>query len=392
MHTWYRRVTVTLLTITALLLSTLGVGLATTPTDDPVEAAAGWLATQLVDDERIEVVFGDDTFDDAGLTADVVYALAAAGVASGSIASAADWLETQVGAYTGTDFGSTFAGATAKLILVAATTDRDPTSFGGVDLVAQLEALEADSGRFSDDATDFETGDPADFSNTITQSLALIALQRASGGPSDTAVGFLIDQACGDGGFPIVLEGDDCTSGVDATAFAVLALAAVGGDDATAAVDAAVAWLLDVQQADGSFVGDEGANSNTTGLAAAALATVGEDAAAAAARDWVLTLQHGCDDAEPGAIAFDPDDSGDRVRATPQALLGLTGTSVAVVSSAGASAAVPVLDCPDTAATDELETLPETGTTVALVSLLAALLVAAGLLSLSAASRRLARR
>jgi hypothetical protein len=86
----------------------------TTPTDDPIEAAAGWLATQLVDGERMESTIEGDTFEDQGLTADVVLALAGAGVAAGHIEAATDWLEEQAEAYTGP--GATCTRApTAKL-------------------------------------------------------------------------------------------------------------------------------------------------------------------------------------------------------------------------------------------------------------------------------------
>ncbi|RQX27337.1 peptidase, partial [Micromonospora chalcea] len=45
------------------------------------EAAAGWLARQLVDGERFEAVFDGVAYPDQGLTLDAVFAFAAAGVA-----------------------------------------------------------------------------------------------------------------------------------------------------------------------------------------------------------------------------------------------------------------------------------------------------------------------
>ncbi|MFW5933838.1 MAG: peptidase, partial [Actinomycetota bacterium] len=163
-----------------------------TSTDEPTDAAAGWLAGELVDDQYIEVTFdfgdGPQTYPDPGLTADVVLALAGAGVASDQIGSATGWLEQQVGAYTGTASGEVYVGSVAKLLLVAEATDRS-TTFGGEDLVDLLEQREQDSGRYSDDS---ESGD---FSNTITQSLALLALERVDGaGPSNAAVDHLVDQ------------------------------------------------------------------------------------------------------------------------------------------------------------------------------------------------------
>lgn len=496
----------------------------TTPTDDPTEAAAGWLATQLVDGERMEVTFDGRTFPDQGLTADVVLALASAGVAADHIGAATDWLEDQAGAYTGVDWGDVYAGATAKLALTLIAVDRD-TTVGDLDLIAQLEDREQDDGRFSDDAQDQE-GEPADWSSTISQSLAVLALERAeSTSPSTLAVDYLVGQQCDDGGFPQSLSdpaehgdgpdftdlsddsvhadavrelaargvllgypdgtfrpGDDltrgqlasvlaraedvepmdgdhfsdvagsphegsiyaladagvingyadgtfrpqeaisrdhvaaliarwlevdgldddqfadldatihrplinalaeldiargdgegnfhphrnvrrdqassfvlravhvteaaaCSSQVDATGFAVQALAAVGE---TEAVAAAGAWLADVQQDEGGFVGTEGtANANSTGLATVALEAADLDDEADAARGFILGLQDGCDDPEPGAIRYDASDTPqvDPARATAQAVPALTGTSLADVDADGATDEVPALDC-----------------------------------------------
>jgi LPXTG-motif cell wall-anchored protein len=330
---------------TSLALSAPAALAAPTTTDDPVAAAAGWLASQLVEGERVETTFGDDTYPDQGLTADTVFALAGAGVAADAITAATDWLETQLDAYTGTG-EEVYAGATAKLALVAVTTGRPATSFGGQDLVARLEGRD-DGGRYRD------ASEWGDFSNTITQSLGVLALHRVDGAaPSDAAVGYLAAQACDDGGFPEALEVDAaaCTSNVDATGFAVQALLPFASTDPAAAdaAGAAVTWLLGQQGDDGSFGGpDSPANANSTGLAAAALAAAGEDAAVTAARGFLVGLQEGCGDAEPGSIPFDASDPGDVTRATAQAVLGLVDDGLATVSAAGATADVPVLDCPD---------------------------------------------
>jgi hypothetical protein len=102
-----------------------------------------------------------------------------------------------------------------------------------------------------------------------------------------------------------------------------------------------------VQGADGGFGSTEaGANANSTGLAATALTVAGADDAAEAARIFLLDLQDGCADPDPGAIRYDAARSGDPVRATAQAVLGLAGVGLAEVDAAGASDALPVLDCP----------------------------------------------
>ena len=330
-------------TTLALLAPTAAVAEPTT-TDDPTEAAAGWLATQLADGERIETTFdfgdGPQTFPDFGLTADVVLALAAADLAAEHIQAATDWLADNAGEYTGADADEAYAGAVAKLLLVAEATD-GPTTMGGLDLPAVLEEREQDSGRYADDS---EFGD---FSNVITQSLGVIALDRTDDtDPSATAVTYLADQACDDGSFPQALDAEDCTGQVDATAFAVQALVTAGETDTAAA---AATWLVDQQGDHGGFIGTEGtANANSTGLAAIALTEAGEDDAAADARDFLLGLQAGCDEADPGSIRYDDADGGDPVRATSQALPGLTGVGLATVSATGASDDVPTLDCPTT--------------------------------------------
>ena len=337
-----RRTSAALVVPTTLALLAPTAAVAQPGTHDAGEAAAGWLGAQLVDDERIETTFdfgsGPETFPDFGLTADVVLALAGAGVGAQQIEAASDWLADNAGEYTGADIDEVYAGAVAKLLVVAATVD-GPTTVDGLDLPTLLQDREEESGRFTDES---EFGD---FSSTITQSLALIALERTDDtDPSDTAVEYLDAQACDDGGFPQMLDGDECIAQIDATAFAVQALLAV---DETDAATAGAEWLVEQQEDDGGFVGDEGtANANTTGLAAIALLEAGEDDAAVLAQEFLLTLQAGCDDPDTGAIRYDAEDGGDPVRATAQALPGLTGVGFATASADGALDALPRLDCP----------------------------------------------
>jgi hypothetical protein len=226
-------------------------------------------------------------FDDTGLTLDAVLAFAASGVADEAGARAMAWVggSDVLAGYIGDGTDTAWAGATAKVTLAALVRGEDPRAFGeaGTDLIERLESLEQPSGRFSDDS---EFGD---FSNTFTQALAVVALHRAAGvDPSPAAVELLQASQCPDGGFTEDLEPEGaCTSQVDATAFAVQALLAVGGDGVEAALD----WLISQQGTDGGF----GANANSTGLAAQALAAGGRDGAAAAARTFLIGLQAGCD-------------------------------------------------------------------------------------------------
>ena len=312
------------------------------------QVAAGWLALQLVDDERIEGEFGADV----GLTADVAFALAAAGVAETQLLASIDWLSTQAPGYTqGVPFDqddAVYAGATAKLILALLLDDRDVRDVAGIDLLAQLEDREQADGRFTD------TSEFGDFSSTLSQSLAILALERAEDvRPSASAVGFLLDQQCEDGGFRFeAVDPDDpdaaeCTSSVDTTGFAVQALLEVDEGDATEAARDAAAWLVEVQDTSGAYGSDDGLNANSTALATLALelapAVTGGDAAQAAALAYLLSLRTGCEGAFPGAIPFSAEDTGDVARATSQVIPGLVGAGLATVAADGASTEVPAL-------------------------------------------------
>ncbi|MEX2532867.1 MAG: S-layer homology domain-containing protein [Nitriliruptoraceae bacterium] len=293
--------------------------------------AAAFLLTQLVDGERIETRFGEMSFPDAGLTADVIFASFQADVAADKTEPALTWLAAQTDAYTGVTSGDTYAGAVAKLLLVGEASGSD-TLFGTDTLIGRLLDRHQTSGRFTD-ASSF-----GDFSNTITQSLAIIALSRSA--PEQlpaTAATYLAGQACTDGGFPSAFDTEVCTSNVDATGFAVQALRAAGN---TAAVNAAVAWLT--QELDAERI----TNANAAGLAASAFAATGSSDALARTQTIITGLQAGCAANMPGAIRFSATDVGDATRATAQALFGRLGGDLATVT-APTSGVVPVaLSCP----------------------------------------------
>ncbi len=309
---------------------------ATESTDNPAAAAAGWLATQLVDNERLEGSWVDEAgtrhvFDDHGGTADVVLALAAAGVAANHIDAARAWLVREHHNYTGIAFDAVSAGAVAKLALTLTVAGHNPRDVDGTDLVAALQAREVDAddgvnfGRFADSG-------PDDWSSTFTQALAVLALIRAEEPISDAAVAFLLAQQCDDGMFRFQPNDEPCTPDLDTTAMAIQALAPIEH----AAVSRAAAALAAHQDDDGGY-----ANANTTGLAAAALSVAGEEDAAQAARQFLLMLQDGCDGDATGAVAYDMSGEGDAVFATRQAVVGLAQANLTEISSQGASTAVP---------------------------------------------------
>jgi LPXTG-motif cell wall-anchored protein len=306
-------------------------------TDQRARAAAGWLADQLVDGERLEIEFGGDRFPDQGLTVDAVLAFAAAGVAGVEAEAAVSWLaEPEVlAAYVGDGLAEAYAGAHAKLAFGAQVQGHDPASFGGVDLLARLLSLLDESGRFSD-RSQF-----GDFSNAFSQSFAILALARTPAGAPPAAVAFQLAAQCPDGGFPEQFAADPCRSDVDSTAMVAQALLAAG-ESPTGALD----WLAGQQHPDGGF-GSDGGNANSTGLAGQALRVGGRDLAADRAVTFLASLQVGCDGSpeQRGSIRTRADLPGDVPRATAQGILGLVGVSLAELDGTTAQAEAPRLGC-----------------------------------------------
>lgn len=347
----------TLVVVPAVALATPGTAEAAT-THDRTDAAAGWLGRRLDPDTNLmTTTFGGQTYPDYGLTADVVLALDAAKTGRPAARRATKALKRTVLAYTGGgDPAEFYAGAFAKLVVVAAAQAASATSFGSGprrNLVAALRSLEcgtrdrtdcpaADRGRFSD------RSQYGDFSNAIGQSLALIGLERATRrGASPAAVRYLIGQQCPNGAFPEALGADTCTPSVDATGVAVQALELVGTPQAASAAAEAGRWLKRRQNPNGSFSGNGTRNANSTALAAQALTAVGRGKAAARARRFLRSLQVLCGGrpAARGLIRYSRRSTGDAARATSQAVPALARTTLADVSIDGSAKGLPRLAC-----------------------------------------------
>jgi LPXTG-motif cell wall-anchored protein len=341
------------------------------PVEQAAPAAAGWLARQLVDGNHFEATFGDQTFPDQGLTADAVLAFDAADVAQDFAKAATTWLARGdvLPFYVGDGDQESYAGALAKIALVARAQGKSPKTFGGVNLIERLRALQNETtGRFSDKS---QFGD---FSNGITQSLAIIALRRAGSKAEDLtkAVDFLAGSRCAeDGGFPLQFGEQTCASDVDTTAFVIQALLAT---KRTGDAEGALDYLEGVQRDGGGFGGSgptSAVNANSTGLAAQALRVGKRGEAADAAVKYLLGQQVGCDGpaAQRGAIAYDATgfEQSTAVRATAQALYGLTGTGLLTIGNKGDAAAAPVLNCapPSTPSTTSSTTVPPATSTTA---------------------------
>ncbi|NLJ54274.1 MAG: hypothetical protein GX344_09095, partial [Intrasporangiaceae bacterium] len=210
--------------------------------DAAVVAAADFLSRELQAQDHLFVNHG---FNDYGLTADFALALAATGLNSEDAASAGQQVTANILEYIGTD-GERYAGATAKSAVLALSLGMDSTDFGGVDLIAALQDLETESGRFSD------VSEWGDYSNTLGQSLAIIALEGAGVGASQSAVDYLLDAQCDDGGFALTPTDGTCLSDPDATSFALQALLATPcATDAS--IDDALGYLVGRQQESGGL-------------------------------------------------------------------------------------------------------------------------------------------
>ena len=317
-------------------------------------------------------------YPDHGNTIDGMLTLAATGTHQAQAQASLAWLASTIGSYTGADWGDTYVGPTAKSIIGVVALGGDAHAVGGADLVATLRGLETPSGRFSDAGS-------GDYSITITQALATIALARAGEPLTTPSVQFLLDQQCADGGFRGDLTGSGCVSDPDATAFAAQALLAVDGSllcwadpDATRAAAAtgardALDFLAGLQgPAGGVESSGDAANANTTGVAAQAFIAGGRTTAADAAVAFLATLQYGpgAPAALQGGIAFSdakrstttPGDSD--LRATPQAALALSGRTLLDVAAPDVTDPVGTDVCPaQPTSTPTTSTSPTSSTT-----------------------------
>ena len=347
--------TLTTLATGAVLVAAPGLAASAAAAEAPTTAtgraglAGSFVAATLVDGDHYDYPGGD--WFDGGNTIDAVLALDGAGVGLDTADAAMGYLAANVGGtgddnYIGTG-GERYAGPLAKTLLAVVAHGGDPASFGGVDLVAELQALEGtvEPGRFSDASA------WGDYSNTIGQSLAVIGLERAGVGASAEATAFILAQQCPDGGFRGDPAAATCESDPDASAFAAQALLQVG---ATGEADAALDHLSGLQSAAGGVPGDGAPeNANTTGVTVQALLAGGRTAAASAGQAFLASLQYDCTAAEAlrWGIAYDDstrstaDVRDSDLRATPQAALALAGASLLSVGSAGSAAGLPAFEC-----------------------------------------------
>ena len=329
-------------------------------TDVPAPAAAragtGWLATQLTDGVIHNTQYD---FDDLGLTMDIGLSMDEVGGDQALLRQIRSSLSTRIEEYAAPGASERYAGALAKSVVFAQVSGADPSTYGGLNLVSALEnrviVAGPSAGRVQDQSA------YGDYANSFGQALAVRGLANAGSAKAAPAAAFLLEQQCSAGFFRVFFNTDKtaaqqgCVDGVDGTdtdttAFVVSQLAAASPRPAgvDAAISKAVAWLGSTQKADGSFVGSAftpDSNTNSTGLAASALAVAGRCDQAGKAAEWVGSLQvrpqvSGSPLAgEEGALAYDSNalaaatasgiTEGARDqwwRATVQAVAGLTHT------------------------------------------------------------------
>ena len=292
----------------------------TSTTPQAAVDGARWLEGELRDGVLVNRQYRTD---DYSTTVELAYAVRAVDPESAVLPEISTALANGVDAYAkpGQDV---YSGALAKLVSFAADQGSDPRSFGGQDLVAQLEARTADKGAIAGRISDKSAY--GDYANSFGQAWAVRGLTLAGSKEAPAARDFLLEQQCADGFFRLYLADpsspDQTCDGagakpepVDTTALAYVLLhdLAEQDDALAAALDRGIAYIKTQQAEDGSFSGGSDQaivpNSNSTGLAGWALHLAGEDAAAAKAATWVRAHQLGtcegplADDA--GAIAFD---------------------------------------------------------------------------------------
>ncbi len=289
----------------------------------PLDAGSAWLEDELADGP----FSGPFT---EGLSIDAVLALDAVGGAPETIDGTVEGLESRMqgpSGYVISTEGGTYesGGSAAKAAVMLQRTGGDPTAYGGLNLVDQLESLISTAdGLEGRVIARFNDVDDPSFTNTPIQAFAAEALFRATSPLREEATEYLIRQQCDEGFFRETIpdtsgpqscdEDPDAAPSVDSTALAVLALEGQGAA-VQESLDAAVAWLLEAQKADGSFGSGPDIptpNSNSTGLAGWALGETGNVTPAERAAGWVRGRQadetapcHTALSGDQGAIAYD---------------------------------------------------------------------------------------
>jgi len=273
-------------------------------------------------------------FSAIGSTADGVVSMVAARRGARAIDKALDWLRKKVR----NDKVDTI-GLKAKTALAVASAGRNPRSFGGADLVAEIQDSELESGRLGADTPVFD------------HALGLLALQGAGASFTTASVEWLVDGQCGDGGWQFdqpAAETDDenCDDGsgsdfflsdTNTTSLVVQVLGYIEDSPPEPATDPFEffdAIRDELKNGWGYSWGFETTDANSTALVLQAYAAQGQTPPPGA-RKALTGLQYGFCSKNKGAFAFtwtDEDGDGRFTRSGPDAgatvgaVMGLTET------------------------------------------------------------------
>ena len=279
---------------------------AAVPQSDVANSALEWLRTQQQEDGGFSAFGGGS---DASVSADAVYAFAAAGVHPSDVVSAAgvsllDYLLSVAPQQVDN------LGRAAKLVLALHVAGEDPYSAGGVDLVKSIyDGFNAETGWYGD--------------SFFGHTLAVLAVSTQGDVFQQAGIDAILaaqtpEGSWGFNGDPTAGTGDSNT-----TSMAIQALVATDGD--RAAIDAGLDYLRSLQNAEDGTIsydslsgGDPGGDANSTALAIQAFVAAGEDPAALEHGDLLtalLTFQN-----ESGAFQFQPAFPDDSLLATAQAV------------------------------------------------------------------------
>ena len=326
------------------------------PATSAARAGTGWLATQLTNG-----VIHNDTFDfdDLGLTMDIGLSMDEVGGDQAMVRQIRSALSTRIDGSTPPPSATErYSGSLAKSLVFAQVSGADPRTYGGLDLVAETEARVTASG-------------PERRSSRRPLRLRRLRQHLRPGARRARPVGGRLRQgrrshrlpaeaAVLVGLLPGLLHHRRGSGRASRASRAPTPPTPTPPRSSSASwppprrapppwtprSTEAVAWLAATQKADGSFVGSTftpDPNTNSTGLAASALAAAGTCEQAGRAAEWVTSLQVGPQPAgsplagEEGALAYDKAATGQRRRrrhpvhgrdqwwrATVQAVAGLT--------------------------------------------------------------------
>ncbi|MEO8749975.1 MAG: hypothetical protein ABI384_06215 [Allobranchiibius sp.] len=283
---------------------------AASTTGDPA-AASSWLISQQAADGSMPSPYGAG-FTDWGLSINVLWAMKAGGASSAAVNKTWGAISSNLKDYAGPgDYGIS-AGASAKALFAADVVNADPTKLvqkdkSVINILTQTSDLVLTSGAQKGRLKD-PVANGADYTNAITQALGVLGLagagqrgQAVSKPLVQSTVDFLATQQCSDGYFRLSFNDNlSCDAAaktkagapadLDSTSYALQALMLAKQDGYMVpanAITAGVGYLSKVQRANGSF----GTNTNSTGLATAALAGGGAASAAMRGTGYIAGLQ-----------------------------------------------------------------------------------------------------